>query len=383
MDLMLHPQKKTNETSSHYKRAFKNATELFVVSAYLTEWDEQLTLNPKCRDFQIIVGKDFGITRIAACKAVLKWLTATRKDQFLVADQISGFHPKMVFWKEATGHSFAIVGSSNLTKAAFETNYEANAYYELTKAQYANARQWLRRIEKLSVGVSGDWLDQYTEAPSTPKGRAKGSKKGKPLGGVPVVAFSLPRPKGMDAHIAERRKQLRSFQKKRSGLETLFRRCAKGKIKPLAFYEQLPNYWSWEIGDRIQGRGFEILGKRSNFRALSKSYVAIVDASDDERDACVVREIDKLKEQDVSSRGAFLSEMLCLRFPTMYPILNAPVQKFLRVSKFRAPRGASEGVRYLDLARKLRASLLQNPDHPAKNLVELDAVIWRKYGTKK
>jgi hypothetical protein len=31
----------------------------------------------------------------------------------------------------------------------------------------------------------------------------------------------------------------------------------------------------------------------------------------------------------------------------------------------------------------MRNSLLQNPNHPAKNLAELDTVIWLKYGKKK
>jgi hypothetical protein len=43
------------------------------------------------------------------------------------------------------------------------------------------------------------------------------------------------------------------------------------------------------------------------------------------------------------------------------------------------PRRSSEGARYFDLAKKLRESLRQNPNYPAKNLAVLDTVIWRKY----
>jgi hypothetical protein len=52
--------------------------------------------------------------------------------------------------------------------------------------------------------------------------------------------------------------------------------------------------------------------------------------------------------------------------------LNQPVQDYLKAVKFKAPRGASEGARFIDLAKKLRSSLLQNPGHPAKNPAELD-----------
>jgi hypothetical protein len=74
--------------------------------------------------------------------------------------------------------------------------------------------------------------------------------------------------------------------------------------------------------------------------------------------------------------------MLCLRFPEEYPVLNQPVQAYLRAVEFKAPRLASEGARFIDLAKKLRFSLLNDPDHPAKNLAELDTVIWLAYGKK-
>jgi hypothetical protein len=89
--------------------------------------------------------------------------------------------------------------------------------------------------------------------------------------------------------------------------------------------------------------------------------------------------MDRLAELEVASRVAFFSEMLCLRFPGSYPVLNEPVWLFLKDVAFSAPRGASEGARYIYLAKTLRASLLDNPSYPAKNLAELDTVIWLKY----
>jgi len=98
VDLLLAPTI-DGELSSYYERAFKNAVELFVVTAYLTEWETSLELNPDCRSFRVIIGRDFGITRKVACEKVLQWLPRERKAQFLVADRIGGFHPKAVFWR--------------------------------------------------------------------------------------------------------------------------------------------------------------------------------------------------------------------------------------------------------------------------------------------
>lgn len=378
MGLMLHPIEGEAPLSHHYGRAFSSAMELFVVSAYLTDWDETLTLSLSCRKLRIITGKDFGITRKAACEAVLRWLPARRKADFLVADRIGGFHPKAVFWKEADGETFAIVGSSNLTRAAFGTNYEANFYSTITSTEFAQIEEWIAGIERECVPVSEDWLAQYNEAPRSP-GQRPGSNA--PTS-TPIVALPLPLPSGMAKLLAYRRGQLLEYAKYRSDLIKLFRQCAGREINNKTFYERLPAYWSHDIGDRLQGAGWERTGSGSDFHALSESFLQIVDAKRADRDDVVVRELDNLARLGVASRKAFLSEMLCLRFPDAFPVLNSPVLAYLKAVKFRAPRGATEGVRYLDLARKLRFSLRENPDHPAKNLAELDTVIWKKYGKK-
>ncbi|PNE12583.1 MAG: hypothetical protein CR217_02505 [Beijerinckiaceae bacterium] len=168
----------------------------------------------------------------------------------------------------------------------------------------------------------------------------------------------------MKKKIANRRDQLHAYKGQQTGLMRLFRRCAKGEISSGQFYKDLPCYWSDELNDRFTGPGFA----RS--------------AKDDDRDDIVVEEIDRLREERVPTRKAFLSEMLCLRFPKEYPVWNKPVEAYLQAVGFKAPRKASDGVRYVDLAKKLRFSLLQNPDHPAQNLAELDVVIWLGYGQK-
>jgi HKD family nuclease len=381
MDLLLHTPNATSGLRDHYKRAFQNAIELFIVTAYLTEWDDSLKLNPGCTRFRVIVGKDFGITRKAACEKTMAWLPKERKSQFKVADEIAGFHPKAVFWKEKGGNCYAIVGSSNLTRAAFETNYEVNVFSELSKAQYIAGKNWVKQIEKHSVVMSNDWLKNYKEALARPQS-AKGTKKGEPVA-APLVTLKLPRPPGTERLINSRRGNLAAYKKKRTALIRLFRRCAKGDISSDQFYQTLTTYWSPEVGDRLQGRGWERRGKDSDFQALSRSFVKILDAADQDRDDVVRFEIDALRDQNVPARAAFLSEMLCLNFPDEYPVLDTPVWNYLKHVKFRGPRGASEGAHYIHLATTLRASLLQNPGHPAKNLAELDTVIWLAHGKKR
>ncbi|MEA3429348.1 MAG: hypothetical protein U9Q84_09125, partial [Thermodesulfobacteriota bacterium] len=188
--------------------------------------------------------------------------------------------------------------------------------------------------------------------------------------------------RGREEAVKVRRKQLKAYRTKRKGLIGLFKRCANGAIVSSTFYDQLPNYWSYEIGNRLQGRGWERQGKSANFKLLSESYLRLLASHEGDRDDSVADEIDRLADQDVPARKAFLSEMLCLEFPQEYPVLNDPVHEYLKHIKFQAPRGSSEGAKYIDLAKKLRFSLIQNPDHVAKNIAELDAVIWLAYGKK-
>jgi hypothetical protein len=375
MELILLPGDSGASLASMYERAFKRAVRLFVVNAYLTEWNTSLVLNPGCEALLIIVGKDFGITRKAACQAVLKWLPAKRKADFMVADQIGGFHPKVVIWEEASGESFILAGSSNLTKAAFETNYEANVCAKLSEADYSKAREWIAAIADASLPLTPDWLEQYDEAQLG--GRGKG---GAPAGGrEPIFVFDLPLTASTDALVQERRRQLKKHEKYREGLIKAFRQCAGKAIDSSQFFDRLHELWNHDNGNRLQGAGFERKGKSADFTKLSQSFIRILDAQPLDRDDVVAREIDRLHADKNSARGAFLSEMLCLQFPKSYPILNNPIGAFLKDVEFRVSRGASEGAYYLDLARKLRASLRQNPDHPAKNLAELDRVIQHEY----
>ncbi len=293
MNILLHPDK-DGGLSEHYKRAFGKAIELFIVTAYLTEWDSSLILNSNCKDFRVIIGKDFGITRKAACESVMKWLPSERKNQFLVVDMISGFHPKAVFWKESSENYFTIIGSSNLTNAAFNTNFEANAFSSISKDEYNAAKRWVRDIEKLSVIVSEDWLLQYKEStPIRGISRVKSNKNNTKNDKIQLIAFKLPRPKNIDKLIKERRKQLDAYNKNSADIIKLFRECADRKIESDDFYNEISKYWSYEEGNRLQGAGWERTGRDSNFMLLSQSYINIFNALPDDRDNVVIKEIDR------------------------------------------------------------------------------------------
>lgn len=375
MKMFLHSPDEESDIRGVYQQAFNQAVELYVVSAYLTDWDMSIKLGKSCENFRIIIGKDFGITRKSACSKVMQWLPSERKGQFLVADNIDGFHPKAIFWKDKSNKCHALIGSSNLTKAAFESNYEANIYSEIDEKSYFQAKNWVREITEKAVVVSEDWLDQYIEGTSIGKKKAPRSLNKHNS----IVSLPLPLPTGAIAKVKERRKQISIHENMKSSLHDLFARCASGEVSSSEFYTQLPNLWNSELGNRLQGKGWERRGKASDFNELSISYLKIVRALDFERDDVVVREIDRLKVLKVSARTAFFSEMLCLTYPNRYPVLNKPVWAYLEDMKFRAPRGASEGVSYIDLAKKLRVSLQKNPSHPAQNLAELDTVIWLQY----
>ena len=324
----------------------------------------------------MIVGKDFGITRKSACEAVLKWVPPEHKVHFRVADQIDGFHPKAVFWREVDGQAYAIIGSSNLSLAAFERNYEANIALPISSEDFERAQHWVDQMAARSVPISPDWLSTYRE--SEPRG-GSGRKSKKEEQVAEVLPIRLPRPKGAMAAIRERRKQLEQYRQNRDGLIKLFRQCGAGRISSSSFYAKLPTYWGGEVGGRLQGKGWERKGKHANFRRLAESFIKIVDAKAARRDDTVVFELDRLAQLKNPARKAFLSEMLCLEFPDLYPVLNKPVQSYLSDEKFRGSPGMSEGARYLDLALRLRLSLDQNPQHPAQNIAELDTVIWLAY----
>lgn len=380
MKLVLVPHDGPIVLEQYYERAFSESKELYIVSAYLTNWKPKITLNAACQKFRFIVGKDFGITRKSACRAVMRWLPKNRLGDFLVADYITGFHPKAMFWRDHNDNYYALVGSSNLSSAAFTKNHEANFYSAIDLRTFEDIRSWIETIEEESVVVSESWLNEYVEAVNKP---SSGAGKAASLT-TTVIDLTLPvskNKKRLQEVLSNRRSQIREFSKNKTALEKLMRDAAKknhsSKADNEAFYTQLNSLWGFgKGGSRFQGAGWERQGKGSDFSEFSRSFLKVIDSNESDRDQIVIEQIDRLAERKISTRGALFSEMLCQYFPKQYFVWDFPIRKWIKGTKFSAPSRATEGVRYYDLAVKLRRALSHAKKHPARNLAELDAVIW-------
>lgn len=368
MNLILLPNNEGSALEKCYHQALSEAVELYIASAYLTQWDIAVPLNKECKRFYFIVGKDFGLTRKAACQQVLAWLPQTHLGKFLVAEGIDGFHPKVMFWREQDGQCYALVGSSNLTKAAFAKNYEVNGYAKISNEEFKQAKSWIMDIEKRCRTLDQSWLDGYQEATVA---QAKNKSHSK----WPNISESeVP-----ESFLVGRRKQMRIFLEKKDDLEYLFREALKveewSEQHNNNFYEQLNTLWAFqEEGSRFQMAGWERTGKASNFQELAKSMVLVLDAEEDLRDDIVSSEINRLAEHKIVTRGALFSEMLCQFFPEKYYVRNTPIKKWLAANEIKAWRGSTDGEWYIHSARFLRM-LVQEVDS-ARNLAELDVILW-------
>jgi HKD family nuclease len=383
MELILLPKQSEGLCLENiYQRALSQSKELYIVSAYLTEWGIEQKLGDQCESFLFIVGKDFGITRKNACRAVLKWLPDDRLQEFMVAESISGFHPKAMFWKELDGKCYALLGSSNLTQAAFSTNFEANGFACITNQQFELASAWVEKVFEVSVTLNETWLDKYQEARQPGRGN---SEKGENLGET-KEAYQLPLPvihklKGYKPFLAQRRTQMKVFRKNKAKLVALFRTTSRVRVWNQSrideFYFKMSNLWYFgESGSRFQGKGWERKGRNSDFRELAKSLVRVLDAPFAARDRVVIQEINRLTDIRIPTRGALFSEMLCQFFPNYYYVLNSPVRGWFAGLDITFPRGLSIGEQYVNRARLLRAALKRADGYPAENLAELDCLIW-------
>jgi hypothetical protein len=371
LGLILQPAGSEAQMAALYKRAFSEATELYLATAYLRLWDKKLVLNKRCQVFKLFVGKDLGITRKQACLDVLSWLPGRWKTSaFFMTNGIEGFHPKVLFWKTADNKAYGVIGSSNLSSAAWTSNYEANVYDEIPPQYFTAIEEWMRKIEDESTLVTRLLLKTYKETPSIGR-RARGVKPKLADSDLPIT---LPKFSGMMAIAKDRKRRLKSFKRIRPKLTTGIHRCALGEISNKEFYDILQS--TWGTGNaRVQGWGWHVKGRTSNFRELCRGLDSIITSNPKARDTLVVDLIDRLRTKKVPTRRSLLSELLCLYLPNEYPILNEPVASYLR-GRLKPPYGSSEGAKYLYIAISFRASLKAAPGYKARNLFELDGMIW-------
>jgi hypothetical protein len=75
MDILLNPSKSNpHQLRDIYAKALREATKLYIASAYLTNWDAKQKLGHACKELVFIVGTNFGLSRKAAMHAVLRWM---------------------------------------------------------------------------------------------------------------------------------------------------------------------------------------------------------------------------------------------------------------------------------------------------------------------
>jgi len=375
MEIILSPSNGgQGELARSYSRAIKSSRELYIASAFLTSWGSEQRLCSHCQKLLFLVGTDFGLTRKQACEDVLKWLPKKFKSDFLAVPSTSdgSFHPKVIAWQTLDGRHHCIIGSSNLTEAAFKSNFEANIELEISRDEYHRIVQWIEGIARECQVINTDWLAQYKERSLTCSKNASAKKEGR------VIQLPIPSGGKYDEAIAHRRKRERTFKEIHGKLLSAMRKCASGTISDPEFWERFKELW-WYHPSRIQGSGLQFSAKSAKWKQACKSMLHILDRaktdSEISLDRIVQVEIDSLAEAGNPVRGAWFSEILCHYLPDRYPLLNQPVERWLKLKRWKAQRGSSEGSAYIELARKLREANRQNEGGP-RNLAELDAVIW-------
>jgi hypothetical protein len=306
---------------------------------------------------------------------VLRWIPQRISWFGAVPQQEGGFHPKVVAWKAHSGEFYCLVGSSNLSKAAFSSNYEANLLTNISSHEFTQITTWLNSVCELSTPVSADWIKHhYTEAKLIHKGSA-GDKSV-----LEIDPSDLPSGAACEQAVRDSRGQQATFAEIGKPIRTAAEKCSQGKISNIQFWQTFWEKWAHH-SSRFQGSGLQIRGKAANWKQACGSLVRILNArtslSRFELDRLVIEEIEDLQKAGNPMRHAWLSEMLCHYLPELYPVSNMPVNRWRAAVKLHGRRGMTEGEVYVDLAQKLRLAIKHHRPAGARNLAELDGAIWR------
>lgn len=374
MELFLVRSSRKKDLKKIYERAFSEATELYILSAYLTSWEFNNKLNPRCNKFRLIVGTDFGITREKALEKALKWLPSEQKCNFLAVDNASGFHPKVAFWKTEKGQYYCVIGSSNQTNAAFNTNYEANAVSNITSDEFEYALDWIQDIEKRCNQVNEYWIKQYKESEPTSKKKVKnhcGKKKPK--------AYDIEVPVGFDKLLLDRKEQMKAYTDIRNKFIILVKECASGRLSNEDFYKKFRELWRSNHYVSFQSDGWTRKGKVSNFSEVCISLVKAQESEVVDLDDIVKIELDGLQRSNNPARRSLFTEFLCKEFPDQFPVWNAPIERYLKSHHLDFPRTSSFGSKYIHMAREMR-KIVEYKNLPIENLAELDLLIGLQQG---
>jgi hypothetical protein len=278
--------------------------------------------------------------------------------------------------ERSRGRHHALVGSSNLTEAAFSTNYEANLYSVINEVTYKNALAWFERVLTKSCSVNNKWLKGYNEA----KLKGHTYKNGKEVPEPSRPDFPPPTindPKQVMQGLRSRRTMLNKFNKIRRRLIKLFKEGARKRLTNRQIYD---NFWKDWGQNLVQAHAWTIQGRNSDWQLFALGITRILNADEVARDQIVKLVIDDFANQQLSTRRSVLSEPLCEFYPKRYPLINRPVKDWIIKMNYQPPAGASEGAKYIDMANKMRSTLEHNNRKAgrmrAQNLFELDYQIW-------
>ncbi len=370
MQLVLVPSNQSGEMKKIYEKAFSEATELYVLSAYLTEWNFHGELNPKCSMFRLIVGTDFGITRKSALEEALVWLPNDQKCNFLAVDHVSGFHPKAAFWKDKKDDYYCVIGSSNQTNAAFNTNYEANILLKITSKHFNQALTWIKNIEDSCSQVNESWIKNYEEG--EPSSKRKPKHNGKNYG-MSAENFKVP-PNFEQEFLLDRQRQMAAYAKIRKKFMALVKKCAAGEKSNTEFYREFIRLWGTGHHVSFQTDGWKRTGKNSDFSEVCESLIKVRDSDVTNRDDVVRVELDRLEKLKIPTRKSLFTEFLCKELPDDFPVWNKPIERYLKSHQLDFPRASSFGSKYIHMAREMR-KIRKRESMLVANLAELDLLI--------
>jgi hypothetical protein len=273
----------------------------------------------------------------------------------------SGFHPKAIFWKKGKKYN-ALIGSSNLSVAAWSSNIELNALVEITKNEYTDLTNWFQDyVIGISPILDQRWLKGYKESP----------RKGKPKSDAIEQIDRRIRTLG-DVDLKIPRQHQKIYDKNKLQFESLIKSCATGAISKEKFYEKM---WKLLKGS-WQGTGWSRSCKNALWDETCRELVKIFKSEESNRDRVVKEVFDSLGASKNPTRGAWLTEILCHHFPFSYPLINNPIKKWVKQNKI-AKVSSIDGNTYLRITRIMRRILKANKTK-FHGFGELDHAIWDK-----
>ena len=389
MQVLISPINNPN-LNAIYEKAFKEATELYLATAFLTNWSwkSKVQLNGRCKKFLAVIGTSFGLTRKKACSDFLNWLPSKPNMHLKAYPAKPGrtFHPKMLAWKEADGKCWLLVGSSNLTSGAMNENVEMNTFSEIKEMQYNAIVRWITNCSSESQPITKQWVENYKEADLKNYKSVNIEEEQEE-----VFDFKIPNPDDYKDVLEYRRCQCKHFAEQKEYILNLLEDCSSGKMTNEKFWESFCDIWNNRSDDnnrfRFQGSGVErSCTSSNNWSEITTVLLDIINNhsndSIDDMDAFVSKSIDSLKESGNRARGAWFSEMLCQFFPERYPVYNEPVDEWIRDVGWKPTPGLSEGQTYIELAVRMRDVVRQNSSF-VNNIAEIDHVIWKICHDKK